>query len=282
MGYAASLIAAIKNQLPLTPLIWGYSNQVFRMIKLSLLGIFVAFSSISSGANALQSSVEERLKSCDPSIAVAAADEFVGNPSNSHDEGQLFTAAKIFLENNRQDDAVFWYFAAKLRLIHFITGDEKNRNYTMMLGWGSGILEPHIKIHALKDLNKLRNTTDRLISWNSTTYDQYKIHDSVKAAKLEADFQQMFNKLEREQREYGMAAKVFSSRVPEAAKQAWDAALKIGYGAPVSIYPSFEGLQKLSASSNTELENEARLAATVSEVVFLGLRANCQDTKTAR
>uniref|UniRef100_Q47HV3 Uncharacterized protein n=1 Tax=Dechloromonas aromatica (strain RCB) TaxID=159087 RepID=Q47HV3_DECAR len=252
------------------------------MVKLSLVGVFVALSCISSGVNAVQPSVEERLTSCDPSIAVAAADEFVGNPSNSHDEGQLFTVAKIYLENKREDDAVFWYFAAKLRLIHFIAGDENNQKYTMMLGWGSGILEPHIKIHALKDLNKLRDTTDHLITWNDKTYDQYKKHNSVKAAKLEADLQQMFIKLEREQREYGMAAKVFSSRVPEAAKQAWDAALKIGYGSSVSIYPGFEGLQKLSTSTNTVLENEARLAATVSENVFFGLRANCQDPKTGR
>ncbi|MBS1144524.1 MAG: hypothetical protein H6R14_1930 [Proteobacteria bacterium] len=252
------------------------------MLKISLVGIWVAFSCISFSVSAVQPPIEERLKSCDPSIALAAADEFVGNPSNSHDEGQLFTVAKIYLENKRQDDAVFWYFAAKQRLIHFIAGDEKNRNYAMMLGWGSGILEPHIKIHALKDLNKLRNTTDRLIKWNDTTYDQYKKHDSVKAAKLEADLQQMFIKLEREQREYGMAAKVFSSQAPEAAKQAWDAALKIGYGASVSIYPGFEGLRKLSTSANTVLENEARLAATVSEDVFFGLRANCQAPNAGR
>jgi hypothetical protein len=253
------------------------------MTKFSAICRFCVFLYFSPTANAVQPSIDERLKSCDPSIAVAAADEFVGNPSSAQDPAQLFTAAKIFLENKREDDAVFWYFAAKLRFIHLIAGNENNQNLTMMLGLGAPILEPHIRIHALKNLQKLGTTTDRLIAWNNVTYDQYKKHDLLKAAKLDADIQQLFAILEHNSRDdYRMAGKVFRSNAPDSTKQAWDAALRIGYGASVSVYPNFEGLRKLSASANEAMETDAKQAATVSEYVFYGLRANCPNTKIVR
>lgn len=253
------------------------------MKKFWTVGIFAAFLYFLSGANAAQPSIDERLKSCDPGIAVAAADEFVGNPSSAQDPAQLFTVAKIYLENKREDDAVFWYFAAKLRFIHLIAGDKNNQQLTMMLGLGAPILEPHIRVHALKNLKKLSTTTERLVAWNNTTYDQYKKHDLVMAANLDTDIQQLFIKLEQNARDdYGMAAKVFRSSAPDTTKQAWDAALRIGYGTSVSVYPNFEGLRKLSTSANEAMENDAKLASTVSQYVFFGLRANCQDNKAVR
>lgn len=58
---------------------------------------------------------EERLKSCDPKVAISAAEEVTKGKDHLQEPVLLLKAASTFFQNGRKDDAVFWYYAGHLR-----------------------------------------------------------------------------------------------------------------------------------------------------------------------
>lgn len=116
--------------------------------------------------------VEDRLKSCEPSIAVAAAEEVVNNPDTLKEPLLLFPASAALFQHGKKDDAVFWFYAAQLRVRYqlvFEKGDRGQLLSVMIMTVG-----PPINNYALQDIAKLNQILDRVLKWDERTPNPFK------------------------------------------------------------------------------------------------------------
>jgi hypothetical protein len=112
-------------------------------------------------------SLKERLDSCDPKIAVAAAGEIINQPGTLKEPLELFSPALVLFLHGKKDDAVFWFYAAQLRVRYqlvFEKGDRGQLLSVMMMTTG-----PAINNYAFQDISNLNRTLDRVLEWDKKT-----------------------------------------------------------------------------------------------------------------
>jgi hypothetical protein len=126
-------------------------------------------------------SVQERLESCDPQVALSAANEVLSNPENLKEPLNLFMPAKILFDNGRKDDAVFWFYAAQLRTryqIVFEKGDRPQLLSAMLVTVGTTINN-----YAFQDAARFTRTLDQVVAWDTRTANPFKERLSDKTSK---------------------------------------------------------------------------------------------------
>src|SRR5690242_5971064 len=69
----------------------------------------------------------ERLKACDPAVAVAAAREILADPATLREPLEMFMPALVLFQGREQDDAVFWLYAAQLRTRYQLAFEQGDR-----------------------------------------------------------------------------------------------------------------------------------------------------------
>jgi tetratricopeptide (TPR) repeat protein len=112
-------------------------------------------------------SLQENLKSCDPKVAVSAAEAILGNPENLKEPLELFSPAAVLFQQGKKDDAVFWFYAAQLRTRYqlvFEKGDRGQLLSIMMMTVGVPINN-----YALQDVSNLHKILDRVLEWDKRT-----------------------------------------------------------------------------------------------------------------
>jgi hypothetical protein len=120
---------------------------------------------VSLAGNAL--SAEERLKSCNPSIAIDAAKEIVNRPATLKEPLMLFSPAAVLFQHGLKDDGVFWFYAAQLRVryqLAFEKGDRGQLLSVMLMTTG-----PQINNYAFQDVSNLERILDRVREWDKKT-----------------------------------------------------------------------------------------------------------------
>jgi hypothetical protein len=130
------------------------------------------FAQASMALDASQLPARERLKSCDPAVAVAAADEIVQSPTSLKEPLDLFPAASVYYQRGKKDNAVFWFYAAQLRTRYqlvFEKGDRGQLLAIMLMTIGQPINN-----YALQDTARLSRTLDQVLEWDSTTQNPYR------------------------------------------------------------------------------------------------------------
>ena len=98
------------------------------------------------------------MESCDPRIAVAAAEVFINNPDMLKEPLELFKPAFVLFLNGKKDDAVFWFYAAQLRVRYqlvFEKGDRGQLLSIMMMTVGAPINN-----YAFQDISNLNRILD--------------------------------------------------------------------------------------------------------------------------
>lgn len=108
--------------------------------------------------------LKERMESCDSKIAVAAAEEFIKNPDMLKEPLGLFNPALVLFLHGNKDDAVFWFYAAQLRVRYqlvFENGDRGQLLSVMMMTMG-----PAINNYAFQDVSNLNRILDRVLEWD--------------------------------------------------------------------------------------------------------------------
>lgn len=86
--------------------------------------------------------VRERLKSCDPIVSLAAAEEIVRDPSLLKEPLEMFSPAMAIFMRGKKDEGVFWFYAAQLRTRYrlvFEKGDRGQLMTIMMMTMGAPI-----------------------------------------------------------------------------------------------------------------------------------------------
>jgi hypothetical protein len=133
-------------------------------------------------------SAESRLKSCDPAIALAAAEEIVHDPASLKEPLSLFAPATVMFLNGKKDEAVFWYFAAQLRTRYQLAFEKEDRGQLLyVIAKTEGKL---ISSYALQDIAKFNKTIDQVLEWDKKTANPFR--DQPKTADSDENIKQLY------------------------------------------------------------------------------------------
>jgi hypothetical protein len=131
---------------------------------------------------------EDRIKSCEPSVAIAAAEEMVRNPSNLKEPLQLFPPAFAFFQNGKKDDGVFWFYAAQLRIRQQMileNGDRGQLLTIMQMTMGAPINN-----YAFQNTSNLNQILDRVLKWDKDTPNPFR--ERARMQKLDKQMDQIY------------------------------------------------------------------------------------------
>jgi hypothetical protein len=126
---------------------------------------------------------EDRLKSCDPSVAIAAAEETVSNPANLKEPMQLFSPAFTFFQNGKKDEGVFWFYAAQLRVRQQMILENGNRG--QLLAVMQMTMGGPINNYAFQNTSNLNQILDRVLEWDKKTTNPF--IDKARSQKLDKE-----------------------------------------------------------------------------------------------
>ena len=131
---------------------------------------------------------EDRIKSCEPSVAIAAAEEMVRNPLNLNEPLQLFSPAFALFQNGKKDEAVFWFYAAQLRTrqqLVFEKGDRGQLLAVMQMTMGGPINN-----YAFQNISKLNQILDKVLKWDKGTPNPFR--EKARAQKQDKQMDQVY------------------------------------------------------------------------------------------
>lgn len=135
------------------------SNKAFLSI---LIFIQVGFSW--AGENV---SVKDRLKSCDPAVSIAAAEEIVRSSDFLKEPLELFAPAAVMFQQGKKDDAVFWFYAAQVRTryqLAFEKGDRGQLLTIMLMTVGTPINN-----YALQNVANFQRILAQVLEWDKAS-----------------------------------------------------------------------------------------------------------------
>lgn len=133
-------------------------------------------------------SLQDKLKSCDPKVAISAAEAILGKPDSLNEPLELFSPAAVLFQQGRKDDAVFWFYAAQLRVRHqlvFEKGDRGQLLTVMMMTVGVPINN-----YAFQDVSNLNRILDRVLEWDRRTTNS--LRDKPRTKEMDQQIEQIY------------------------------------------------------------------------------------------
>ena len=115
---------------------------------------------------------QERLASCDPQVALAAADEIIKSPESLQEPLQVFGPALVLFQHGRKEDAVFWFYAAQMRARQQLVFEKGDRGQLLAIMMGT--VGMPINNYAFQDTRRLDRTLERVLQWDRTTPNPFK------------------------------------------------------------------------------------------------------------
>jgi hypothetical protein len=154
----------------------------------SLLFVFaLLLSPISLANDSLPAA--DRLKSCDSRIALAAAKEILSGPNTLREPLEMFSPAFVLFQNDEKDEAVFWFYAAQLRVRYqlvFEKGDRGQLLSVMLMTVGQPINN-----YAFQDVRRLDRTIERVLEWDRITPNPFR--DRSRSSEIEANLEKVYS-----------------------------------------------------------------------------------------
>lgn len=149
-----------------------------KMLLFCLLSAFVSTYTHASS----ELSTADKLKSCDRKISLATAEEVLADPKTLSEPSMMFPAAFVLFRYGNKDEAVFWFYAAQLRLRY--QAAIKGGDYGQVLAIMMATIGPLINTYALQDTARLTQILDRVLEWDKTTANPLKQLATSKEATL--------------------------------------------------------------------------------------------------
>ncbi len=157
------------------------------LLTLLLFVFSIAYSSLSFADDSLPA--KDRLKSCDPSVALSAAKEILNDPKTLREPLEMFSPALVLFQNGQKDEAVFWFYAAQLRTRYqlvFQKGDRGQLLQIMLMTVGQPINN-----YAFQDVLKLGRQIDRLLEWDKATPNPHR--EGTRSEDIEAQIRKVYS-----------------------------------------------------------------------------------------
>lgn len=167
-------ILTLLDQLEKTPSVTSHDNNLERTVTKII--------------DDAPKTLKEKLESCDPSIAVSAAEEFINNPNILKEPLELFNPALVLFLNGKKNDAVFWFYAAQLRVryqLAFEKGDRGQLLSVMMMTMG-----PSINNYASQDISNFNRILDRVLDWDKKTPNPFR--DKTRTESVDKQIKQIY------------------------------------------------------------------------------------------
>ena len=159
------------------------------LFALILLVVILVFAKSSLADDNLPAT--DRLKSCDPRIALAAAKEILSDANTLKEPLEMFPPAFILFQNGEKDEAVFWFYAAQLRVRYqlvFEKGDRGQLLSVMLMTVG-----PPINNYAFQDVRKLNRIIDRVLEWDKSTPNPFR--EKPRTGEIEVKLEKVYSGL---------------------------------------------------------------------------------------
>lgn len=155
-----------------------------KTLVIALWLLFPAAPALAADAASLASlPVNDRIKSCNPSIAIPAALGILNNPANLKEPLTLFAPVQTLYQHGQKDEAVFWYYAVQLRTRYQLVFEKGDRGQLLMvMSMTTGQL---INNYALQDTTRFTQTLDRVLEWDQKTVNPYRDKPQTEANKNE-------------------------------------------------------------------------------------------------
>jgi hypothetical protein len=154
-----------------------------KKIQLVIVLFFILFGSTANAETS--AATEERLKSCDPKVAISAAEEVTNGKDHLQEPVLLLKAASTFFQYGRKEDAVFWYYAGHLRTRQQMAVD-KGRGRD---GFDEVVstIGQHISVSAQSDAAHLDAVLAKVLEWDAKMANIYKDKATSDHLKKEID-----------------------------------------------------------------------------------------------
>jgi hypothetical protein len=154
-----------------------------KKIQLVIVLFFILFGSTANAETS--AATEERLKSCDPKVAISAAEEVTNGKDHLQEPVLLLKAASTFFQYGRKEDAVFWYYAGHLRTRQQMAVD-KGRGRD---GFDEVVstIGQHISVSAQSDAAHLDDVLAKVLEWDAKMANIYKDKATSDHLKKEID-----------------------------------------------------------------------------------------------
>lgn len=116
---------------------------------------------------------DNELSSCDPKIALAAADKLIAHPRAVSEPWLLFRTIMVLFRYGRKDEAVFWHYAAQIRTRqHFAFGDPGDQEKTLVMF--VSFFTPIVNNYGYQDVARFERILDRVLEWDKTTRNPFR------------------------------------------------------------------------------------------------------------
>ena len=218
---------------------------------------------------AISADLNNRLDSCEPHVAITAAEEIVKDPGVFKDPLQFFAPIVPLFRHGKKDEAVFWYYAAQLRTRDQIALANANQGLLMMgLTMAMAAVGHAIDNYAFQNASNFIRIIDRVTAWDKRMPNPYLVLDKEKFVKVDLGITQLFGDLRDKN------SKFIQERASKESP-AWLAAMETRFQAE-TIDHDFVELRAKLATSATASESKARLAAPVVEMANPKLFSYCR------
>lgn len=228
---------------------------------------------------------KERLKSCDPSVALSAAKEILNDPKTLQEPLEMFSPALILFQSGEKDDAVFWFYVAQLRVryqLAFQKGDRGQLLQVMLMTVG-----PPINNYAFQDVLKLDRQLDRVLEWDRATPNSLKEGtraDDIKAQieKIYSGFRDLRTKLRVEKDDIEQKAKAAAPQIEQMYSQMRSRPCQPGAPDPAYANRTIEMEKNAVAEFTKNHKNVLREVGAIKYVNVSSYRLNPQSALPSR
>jgi len=210
------------------------------------------FSHAVSAVAANFNEIKKQLYSCDSNIVFAAAEEVINDQETLSNPIRLFAVSEAYFRHQKQDKAVFWFYAAQLRIHYQIASMQNPGTALLGLGMVMGSLGPCVNTYAFKDIAKLNKTLDQVVAWDIKTSNPYLFSEKSKWDNGNKIISQFFSKLNKPIENYANSENVKNNKSLLAAVKMQ----KIN----IPTDTDFSSFKKEISNQIAELESRAELA----------------------
>lgn len=166
----------------------AHFNKTSVFVLCLLLPTFPAMA-VDAEATTPKLSAQDRIKSCNPSIAIPAALEILNDPESLKEPITLFAPVIALFQHGQRDDAVFWFYAARLRTMYQLEFEKGDR--AQLLGVMTMTTGQLVNSYALQDIDSFIKTLDRVLEWDKKTGNPFR--DRAKTEKIESEITKIYD-----------------------------------------------------------------------------------------